>query len=64
MPHHYGIVYQDLKGVITWAYDHPTASTVYSHKMGLKFGTQELSARSPWTKMLNGTANYILDTAR
>ncbi|WEU80593.1 internal virion protein with endolysin domain [Klebsiella phage Amrap] len=30
----------------------------------LKFGTQELSARSPWTKMLNGTANYILDTAR
>ncbi|CAK6597755.1 internal virion protein with endolysin domain [Klebsiella phage vB_Kpl_K35PH164C3] len=29
-----------------------------------KFGTQELSARSPWTKMLNGTANYILDTAR
>lgn len=30
----------------------------------VKFGTQELSARSPWTKMLNGTANYILDTAR
>lgn len=30
----------------------------------LKYGTQELSARSPWTKMLNGTANYILDTAR
>ncbi|MCP6042071.1 transglycosylase SLT domain-containing protein [Klebsiella pneumoniae] len=30
----------------------------------IKFGTQELSARSPWTKMLNGTANYILDTAR
>lgn len=29
-----------------------------------KFGTQELVARSPWTKMLNGTANYILDTAR
>ncbi|WP_236480098.1 hypothetical protein, partial [Escherichia coli] len=24
----------------------------------IKFGTQELSARSPWTKMLNGTANY------
>lgn len=30
----------------------------------LKFATQELSARSPWTKMLNGTANYILDAAR
>lgn len=30
----------------------------------IKFGTQELSARSPWTKMLNGTANYILDTGR
>ena len=30
----------------------------------IKFVTQELSARSPWTKMLNGTANYILDTAR
>lgn len=30
----------------------------------IKFGTQELSASSPWTKMLNGTANYILDTAR
>ncbi|XAG93874.1 internal virion protein [Klebsiella phage vB_KpnP_IME1309] len=30
----------------------------------IKFGTQELSARAPWTKMLNGTANYILDTAR
>lgn len=30
----------------------------------IKFGTQELSARSPWTKMLNGTANYILDAAR
>ena len=30
----------------------------------LKYGTQELAARSPWTKMLNGTANYLLDTAR
>ncbi|XAG93768.1 DNA ejectosome component [Klebsiella phage vB_KpnP_23] len=30
----------------------------------IKFGTQELAARSPWTKMLNGTANYIMDTAR
>lgn len=29
-----------------------------------KYGTQELSARSPWTKMLNGTANYLLDAAR
>lgn len=30
----------------------------------LKYGTQELAARSPWTKMLNGTANYLMDTAR
>lgn len=30
----------------------------------LKYGTQELAARSPWTKMLNGTSNYILDAAR
>lgn len=29
-----------------------------------KYGTQELAARSPWTKLLNGTSNYILDTAR
>ncbi|AWD92521.1 internal virion protein D [Pectobacterium phage Jarilo] len=29
-----------------------------------KFGTQELAARSPWTKTLNGTANYILDASR
>ena len=38
---------------------------VMSNVVGtLKYGTQELSARSPWTKMLNGTANYLLDTAR
>lgn len=30
----------------------------------LRFGTQELAARSPWTVMLNGTANYIIDAAR
>lgn len=30
----------------------------------LRFGTQELAARSPWTVMLNGTTNYILDAAR
>ncbi len=30
----------------------------------IRFGTQELAARSPWTKMLNGTTNYILDAAR
>ncbi|QOC57666.1 putative internal virion protein D [Erwinia phage pEp_SNUABM_04] len=29
-----------------------------------KFGTQELAARSPWTKTLNGTTNYILNAAR
>lgn len=30
----------------------------------IKYGTQELAARSPWTKMLNGTSNYIIDAAR
>lgn len=30
----------------------------------VKFATQELAARNPWTKVLNGTANFILDTAR
>lgn len=41
-----------------------TSGAVSSVIGTIKFGTQELSARSPWTKMLNGTANYILDTAR
>lgn len=41
-----------------------TSGTMASVIGTIKFGTQELSARSPWTKMLNGTANYILDTAR
>lgn len=30
----------------------------------LKFATQELAARSPWTKMLNLTSNHIIDSAR
>lgn len=30
----------------------------------LKYSTQELAARSPWTKMLNGTTNYLMDAAR
>lgn len=30
----------------------------------LKYSTQELAARSPWTKILNGTTNYLLDAAR
>ncbi len=30
----------------------------------LKYTTQELAASSPWTKMLNGTTNYLLDAAR
>ena len=30
----------------------------------LRFGTQELATRSPWTVMLNGTTNYIIDAAR
>lgn len=30
----------------------------------VKYTTQELAARSPFTKFLNGTSNYILDMAR
>lgn len=29
-----------------------------------KFGTQELAAKSPWTKLLNGTTNYLMDAGR
>lgn len=30
----------------------------------IKYGTQELSARSPLTRLIHGTSNYILDAAR
>ena len=30
----------------------------------LKFATGELAARSPWTKVLNGTANALMDAGR
>lgn len=30
----------------------------------MKYYTQELATRSPWTKVLNGTSNYIVDAAR
>lgn len=39
----------------------PTVSNIVGT---LKYTTQELAARSPWTKMLNGTTNYLLDAAR
>lgn len=40
-------------------------SSVTANAIGtLKYGTQELAARSPWTRFLNATANGILDTAR
>lgn len=29
-----------------------------------KYGTQELAAHSPWTKLLNGTTNYLIDAGR
>ncbi|QFR42383.1 tail internal virion protein D [Pantoea phage vB_PagP-SK1] len=29
-----------------------------------KYATQELSARSPWTKLLNSTSNYFVDAGR
>lgn len=42
-----------------------STSNIMAQAIGsLKYGTQELAARSPWTKMLNGTSNLILDTAR
>lgn len=42
-----------------------SVSNVVAQAVGtLKYGTQELAARSPWTRMLNGTSNLILDTAR
>ncbi|CDM21631.1 predicted internal virion protein D [Citrobacter phage CR8] len=31
---------------------------------GMKYYTGELAVRSPWTKVLNSTTNYIADTAR
>lgn len=30
----------------------------------LKFGTQELTTGLPWTQLLNGSSNYIIDAAR
>lgn len=30
----------------------------------LKYGTQEFAVRNPWTWLLNGTSNYILNAAR
>ena len=41
-----------------------TGPTVANIVGTLKYSTQELAARSPWTKMLNGTTNYLLDAAR
>lgn len=29
-----------------------------------KYATQELAAHSPWTKLLNGTTNYLIDAGR
>lgn len=40
-------------------------SNVVAQAVGtLKYSTQELAARSPWTKVLNLTGNAILNTAR
>lgn len=41
-----------------------TGPTVANIVGTLKYSTQELAARSPWTKLLNGTTNYLLDAAR
>ncbi|WHS68416.1 peptidoglycan transglycosylase [Dickeya phage W2B] len=52
---------QDLIQRLRENTDSPNAAGVVGT---IKFGTQELAARSPWTKMLNGTTNYLLDAGR
>lgn len=45
--------------------DSTDASNLTTSIVGtIKYGTQELAARSPFTKFLNGSANYILDMGR
>lgn len=39
MPNQYGVVYTDLRAMVRWSYDSPTATTIFIHKMGIKFNT-------------------------
>ena len=41
-----------------------TTATMSNIVGTFKYGTQELAARSPWTKLLNGSSNYLMDAAR
>lgn len=42
----------------------PASQTTANIVGTIKFGTQELAAKSPWTKVLNGTTNYLIDAGR
>lgn len=45
--------------------DNTDAGNIVTNVLGtIKYGTQEIAARSPLTKFLNGSANYILDMGR
>lgn len=41
------------------------ASNLTANTVGtFKYATQEMAQRNPWTKVLNGTANYLIDAGR
>lgn len=59
------LVRPDLESQIQRLRESSDTGVITANVVGtLKYATQELAARSPWTKMLNGTSNYILDAAR
>ena len=45
MPNQYPVVYSDLRGVVRWAYDHPTATTIFIHKMAKKYQSEQLEVK-------------------
>lgn len=53
---------QDLVQRLREATD--TSNAVAQAVGTFKYATQELSARSPWTRLLNGSSNYLMDAAR
>lgn len=45
--------------------EYSPASNLTANAVGsFKYATQELAQRSPWTKVLNGTTNYLIDAGR
>ena len=51
--------------IITRMRESSDAGKVTANVVGsIKYATGELAARSPWTKLLNGSGNHILNTAR